>query len=49
MPLKLSIINSAGPGFEFEEKIGKRQNPASIKTNPGSSHNEVNKNPFAAT
>ena len=49
MPLKLSIINSAGPGLNLKKKIGKRQNPASIKTNPGSSHNEVNKNPFAAT
>ena len=36
-----------GPGQASEDNTGVLQKPASIKTNPGSSHNDDKINPFA--
>ena len=47
VPLILSLIISYGPGLASVEKTGILQNPASIKTNPGSSQSEGNIKPLA--
>ena len=39
-------IISIGPGQALEQRTGALQKPASIKTNPGSSHKELKTNPF---
>ena len=44
-PLKLSFIISFGPSGQLLEKTGTLHDAASIKTKPGSSHNEDKINP----
>ena len=47
VPLILSLIISYGPGLASVEKTGILQNPASIKTKPGSSHSDDSIKPLA--